>query len=86
MPEPAYHISSAVVSVLPDHAVVVLAKLAALDGVEVHAAQGSKIVITIEGANVGVAGDRLTRIACLDGVITASMVYEHIEKVEVAES
>lgn len=86
MPELRYHhISSAVVSVLPDRMDEILSKLPSLDGVEVHAAREGKIVVVIEGPSTGVLGDRLTRIALLDGVVSANMVYEHIEE-EVAET
>ena len=70
MPEaPRYHhISSAVVSVLPAMADDVVAQLSAMRDVEVHAHEGGKIVVVIEGASTGVMGDRLTRIALLDGV------------------
>jgi nitrate reductase NapD len=87
MREAAYHhISSAVISTRPGHTQDVLAELSKLDGVEVHAAQDNKIVVVIEGPNTGALGNRLTRIALLDGVITANMVYEHIDKQEVAET
>lgn len=86
MPELRYHhISSAVVSVLPDRMNEILSTLPKLEGVEVHAARDGKIVVVIEGPSTGVLGDRLTRIALLDGVISANMVYEHIDE-EVAET
>ncbi|MGI6852191.1 chaperone NapD [Mesorhizobium sp. 1B3] len=86
MPEAAHHISSAVISVRPGNLQDVLTELSKLDGVEVHATGNSKIVVVIEGPNTGVLGDRLTRMALLDGVISANMVYEHIDKQEVAET
>jgi nitrate reductase NapD len=51
-------------------------------GVEVHASDGSRIVITIEGASSGMLGETLTRISMVDGVISANMVFEHIEQWE----
>ena len=86
MPEaPRYHhISSAVVSVLPAMADDVVAQLSAMRDVEVHAHEGGKIVVVIEGASTGAMGDRLTRIALLDGVVAANMVFEHIEAEEVS--
>lgn len=72
------HISSAVISVLPRRADEVAGRLAAMEGVEVHARQENKIVVTIEGPGVGALGERLTRITLLDGVITANLVFEHI--------
>jgi nitrate reductase NapD len=81
MPEvpKSHHISSAVVSVLPAMADAVLSHLSRMDGVEVHGHQRGKIVVVIEGASTGALGDSLTRIALLDGVVTANMVFEHIE-------
>jgi nitrate reductase NapD len=78
-----HHISSAVVSVLPAMMDRVLADLSAMHDVEVRGHQGGKIVVVIEGASTGVMGDHLTRIALLDGVIAANMVFEHIEAEEV---
>ncbi|MGB3390963.1 MAG: chaperone NapD [Pseudaminobacter sp.] len=72
------HISSAVVSVLPRRADEVVERLAGMDGVEVHATQASKIVVTIEGPDSGALGERLTQITLLDGVIAANLVFEHI--------
>ena len=77
-----HHISSAVISVLPAMANAVLARLSAMQDVEVHGHAGGKIVVVIEGKSTGEMGDRLTRIALLDGVIAANMVYEHIEQEE----
>lgn len=75
----AHHISSAVVVALPARREDVCARLAEMPGVEVHAAEGTRLVITIEGPTTGMLGETLTRIALLDGVIAANMVFEHIE-------
>ena len=77
-----HHISSAVVVALPARREALGARLAAMPGVEVHAGDGSRIVITIEGPSSGMLGETLTRIAMLDGVISANMVFEHIEQQE----
>ena len=56
-----------------------------MPGVEIHVHEGSRIVITIEGPSSGRLGEILTSISVLDGVISASMVFEHVElKDEVA--
>lgn len=73
-------ISSAVVSVLPDRLDSVAATLSGLADVEVHAAEGSKIVIVLEAPR-GAAGNRLVEISLLDGVVSANMVFEHSEEV-----
>jgi periplasmic nitrate reductase NapD len=77
-----YHVSSAVVSVATGHLSSVLARLSAIDGVEIHATGASRIIITIEGWSTGQLGDRLTRIGLMDGVIAANMVFEHAEEEE----
>ncbi len=77
-----YHVSSAVVAVVPGREDAILAALPGLPGVEVHAHQGGRIVITIEGDSTGALGDRLTSISAMPGVIAANMVFEHSEAEE----
>lgn len=76
---PRHHISSAVVFALPERREELGRQLAMIPGVEVHAGDGSRIVITIEGPSSGMLGETLTRISAMDGVISANMVFEHIE-------
>jgi nitrate reductase NapD len=54
--------------------------IAALPGAEVHAVEGSKIVIVLEGRESGEIGARLAQIALMDGVLAANLVYEHVER------
>ena len=75
-----HHISSAVVMVLPACRDAVAGQLGAMPGVEVHASEGSRIVVTIEGPTSGMLGETLTRIALSEGVISANMVFEHVEE------
>jgi periplasmic nitrate reductase NapD len=77
--EATVHISSAVVSVLPDHRDQVLRMLAAMPGVETHQRDASKIVIVMEGANSGIIGGRLAEIATWQGVLSANMVFEQVD-------
>ena len=74
------HISSAVVSVLPACRDSVIARLATMPGVEVHHRAESKIVIVLEGPESGVIGGRLAEIAGFDGVLSANMVFEQVER------
>ena len=78
--EATIHISSAVVSVLPDHRDQVLRMLATLPGVETHQRDASKIVIVMEAANSGIIGGRLAEIATWQGVLSANMVFEQVER------
>jgi nitrate reductase NapD len=78
-----HHISSAVVLALPERRHEVSVRLAEIPGVEVHADQGSRIIITIEGPSTGALGEALTRISLMDGVLAANMVFEHADLTEV---
>jgi nitrate reductase NapD len=78
--EDTIHISSAVVSVLPEHRDAVLRALAALPGVETHQSNASKIVIVMEAAESGILGGRLAEIASWQGVLSANMVFEQVER------
>ena len=81
MPEPGrYHISSAVVSIVPGRETEVLSVLPSLPGVELHMTEGSRAVVTIEGRSLREMGDRLTDIAKMAGVVAANMVFEHSEE------
>lgn len=84
-PERILHISSAVLMVQPARADALAAHVATLPGVDVHACQGGKIVITIEGPTTGMLGNTLTQMSLLDGVLAANMVFEHVDKLEDSE-
>jgi nitrate reductase NapD len=81
-----HHISSAVIVVLPARRDEIVKRLTTVRGVEVHAGDGSRIVITIEGPSSGMLGETLTGISAMDGVISANMVFEHAEQQEDAGS
>ena len=77
-----YHISSAVVATMPQSTESILQTLQGMENVEIHGHGGGKIVIVIEGRSTGQLGECLTRISLLDGVISANMVFEHVEMEE----
>jgi periplasmic nitrate reductase NapD len=77
--EATIHISSAVVSVLPERLDEVLRTLATLPDVDVHHRDASKIVIVMEATESGILGSRLAEIASWQGVLSANMVFEQIE-------
>lgn len=79
-PSERHHVSSAVVLALPARREEVGGRLATMPGVEVHASEGSRIVITIEGKSSGALGETLTAISVMDGVLAANMVFEHAEE------
>lgn len=77
-----HHISSAVVLAHPERRAELSRRLAGMRGVEVHASEGSRVVITIEGPTSGMLGETLTAISAMDGVLAANMVFEHAEDLE----
>lgn len=77
---PAIYISSAVVSVLPQHLEEVEQLLSAMPEVEIHHRSPSKFVIVLEGPDSGILGARLTEISGWNGVLSANMVYEQFDE------
>ncbi len=85
MPDERWHVSSAVVSVAPDERDAVCARVEALDGVEIHGGDATRVIVTIEGTSTGQLGDRLTEINLMPGVLVANMVFEHAEEPDETE-
>ncbi len=78
-PDTEHCISSAVVLVLPHREEEMAGRLAGIPGVEVRARGNNRFVLVLEGPGNGAVGGLLTRIAVMDGVIAANMVFEHVE-------
>ncbi len=78
-PEDVVHISSAVVRALPARAASVIAAIGQLPDVEVFHAEAGKIVVVLEGATSGALAATLSEINLIEGVVSANLVYEHIE-------
>lgn len=76
------HISSAVVTAYPDRCAEIARQIEELPSTEVHAVEGSKIVIVMEAGSTGEIGSRLTTIALMEGVFSANLVFEQIETVD----
>lgn len=80
-----YHVSSAVIAVMPDQQTTVISAVRIMPGVQLHGSIGNRLIITIEGWSTGELGDRLTQISTIKGVIAANMVFEHSEHEETKE-
>jgi nitrate reductase NapD len=83
---PEVHMSSLVVHVRPENAYAVRAAMTGMAGVEVHAEQGGKIIVTLETDTEADIVTRLNEISLLDGVMSATLVYHHFEPVADADS
>ncbi|MEG0052727.1 MAG: chaperone NapD [Comamonas sp.] len=74
------HITSLVVHVIPQALAQVAHGLAAIDGAQVHGSHPSgKLVVTLEAPHAREILDRVSQIEQLQGVINASLVYQHAE-------
>ncbi len=77
-----YHVSSAVVSVMPGRMASVMRVISAMPGVEIKAHDNHRVVIVMEAGSTGELGGLLTAMSTLDGVIAANMVFEQIVELE----
>ncbi|HHH45598.1 MAG TPA: glutamate synthase [Thiotrichales bacterium] len=74
------NISGIVVRARPDRLDQVRARLEALEGVEVHAAnEEGKLVVTVEAEGERQLADRVVGIESVPGVLAASLVYHQHE-------
>ena len=74
--ESGVHISSAIVSVLPNRREEVIHRLRMLQRVDIHHTESFKIVIVLEADDAGANGSQLAEIATWSGVLSANMVFE----------
>jgi nitrate reductase NapD len=79
-----HHVSSAIVSALPGKLEAVRAQLETMPDLEIHGCERNRIIVVIEGGSAGEVGDRLAAISVMEGVVAANLVFEHIEREEVA--
>lgn len=74
------HITSLVVHVLPQALAPVAAGIVTIKGAQVHGSHpAGKLVVTLEAAHAREILDCVSQIEQLDGVINASLVYQHVE-------
>jgi nitrate reductase NapD len=81
-PPAEHHISSLVVHAMPDMLDRVSAELTALPGVEIHAQDPSgKLILTLETADEAVIVEHMNAIYGIRGVLSAALVFHHIEQI-----
>jgi nitrate reductase NapD len=83
--EALHHISSAVIRTRPEWAADIACRLSALPDTEVRHVENGKIIVILEGPDTDTIGGRLTAIALLDGVLSANLVFEHVEPLQSPE-
>lgn len=63
----------------PESVPLVEATLNGIDGVEVHASNSGKLVVTVEGPNDRRLADRISEFSNIKGVLSTSLVYHEID-------
>ncbi len=74
-----YHVCGVLLMSRPEQAPAVQRMLRKLPGVELHANEGGRMVVTIEGPSYAHCADTMTELAVLDGVASSSLVYHQID-------
>ena len=76
------NISGVIVYAAPNQAESVEKSLNAIEGVEVHAAENGKLVVTVEHENINALADQVVKFQDMSGVMSVAMVYQHNEDLE----
>lgn len=78
------NISGVIVRVRPENVAAVRKRLAAIDGVDVHAAtEDGRLIVTVEEESDRLLADAVLRLNSVPGVLAASMVYHQYDDEEV---
>lgn len=75
-----YHVCGLLLMARPEHVPDVEKALHDIDGVELHANDGGRMVVTVEGAAYGHCADIMNQLATMSGVASSSLVYHQIDK------
>lgn len=76
------NISGVIVYAAPEQSELVVKGLTAIEGVEVHAAEDGKLVVTVEHENINSLADQVMQFQDMPGVMSVAMVYQHNEDLE----
>jgi len=80
-----YHVCGVLLMSRPEHAPQVAETLRGMAGVELHANEGGRMVVTVEGSEYRQCADMITELATLEGVASSSLVYHQIDTESVPE-
>lgn len=75
----AYHVCGVLLMARPEHIPDVEQALQALPGVELHARDGGRLVVTVEGEAYRDCAETMNELALLSGVAASSLVYHQID-------
>jgi len=74
-----YHICGVLVMTRPEQAPRVEQALSTMPGVELHANDAGRMVVTVEGDAYQGCADTITALGSIEGVASSSLVYHQIE-------
>ena len=74
-----YHVCGVLLMTHPELAPRVALALRGLAGVELHASEGGRLVVTIEGPSSARCAELMNHLATLPGVAASSLVYHQID-------
>jgi nitrate reductase NapD len=74
-----YHVCGLLLMARPEQVPAVEQTLNQMEGVELHANDGGRMVVTVEGAAYQECADRMNQLAVLSGVASSSLVYHQID-------
>ena len=80
-----YHVCGLLLMSRPEHALKVEQALQGMEGVQLHANDGGRIVVTIEGGEYRACADLMHELATLKGVASSSLVYHQIDTESTSE-
>jgi nitrate reductase NapD len=81
----AYNICGVVVRSHHQRTNAIRQVLLQMPGVEIHASDGGRTVLTVEDEDYRRLGDTLTQIQLVDGVLSASLVYQYSDQHDIQE-
>ncbi|MGD8957034.1 MAG: chaperone NapD [Chromatiaceae bacterium] len=80
-----YHVCGLLLMSRPESAAKVEQALKGMDGVQLHANEGGRMVVTIEGSEYRACADLMNELATLEGVASSSLVYHQIDTESTSE-
>ena len=82
-----FNICGVLVHARTEHAQQVKSYLAELSGVEVHSDTGDgRLIVTVEGDSRRYVADTISSFQQVDGVLSASMVYQYSDDIQITEN
>jgi len=75
----SYHVCGVLLMTRPELATRVELGLQDLEGVELHASQAGRLVVTVEGPSYYQCAEMINHLATLPGVAASSLVYHQID-------